>query len=456
MRRGALVEPEDVILLAPRRPAAAQHWISAKTPHTDSTTPLADRGLDHEPKRWFDCRRGGSHWHSGFVEGAASGALQFARWLEEQQQFGISPSISVLTDQNDQVVEAKAIQTAARDLLAVGGLDLLILYFSGHGIVKNGADEQVLLSNVKDYPDEAINIAATALNARHIGVPHVVIISDACRNAVDPFGSLGQVSGRPAVKRGAVVGIKPGKVDIFYATEPSQTAKEYKGEGFFTKVLLEALQSPPTEICETWPSSSVPIIPTWLLEDYLYNQVPTRAQQQTPRFEQTPDIIVQARQPLFLGYASPPLVFASPPRCLAPGRWTTACPLKPEHPTLSKSRSCRFPSCFQQTSGSPAETRRYNRWPAAFSRNPRRTSAPHCLNKPASTKPTGATCSATQHSPRARPKADCASSAARPSASWWPPAKRRPMCKPMTSRASSAWRRLLRRSQSSSRSATTP
>lgn len=260
--------------------------------------------------------------HTGILDslkGAASGALQFARWLEEQQQFGISPSISVLTDQNDQVVEAKAIQTAARDLLAVGGLDLLILYFSGHGIVKNGADEQVLLSNVKDYPDEAINIAATALNARHIGVPHVVIISDACRNSVDPFGSLGQVSGRPAVKRGAVVGIKPGKVDIFYATEPSQTAKEYKGEGFFTKVLLEALQSPPTEICETWPGSSVPIIPTWLLEDYLYNQVPTRAQQQTPRFEQTPDIIVQARQPLFLGYASPPLIFASPSPLPGPG-----------------------------------------------------------------------------------------------------------------------------------------
>lgn len=239
------------------------------------------------------------------LQGAAAGARRMADWLKRQEGFAVVTDIKVLADGDGREVKARDIQDAARELVEAGGLDLLVLYFSGHGMVKSGGDEQVLLSGVKAYPDEAISIAATAANARYLGVPHVVIISDACRNVADPFGPLGQVSGKPAVQRGPVAGVKPGKVDVFYATEPSQTAKEHQGDGFFTRILLEVLDDCPAEVCNKWDGIPAPVITTWGLEDYLYREVPDRAQKEVPPFEQTPDIVVTAHEPLFFGYARP-------------------------------------------------------------------------------------------------------------------------------------------------------
>ena len=251
------------------------------------------------------------------LKGAGAGAKRLAGWLEKQREFGVVPEIKVLTDEAG-VVRARDVQVAAKQLVDAGGLNLLILYFSGHGIVKSGSDEQVLLSEVKTFADEAISVASTALNARYLGIPHVVIISDACRSAVDPYSWLGQVSGKPAVFRGAVIGVKPGKVDVFYATEPSQTAKEHKGDGFFTKVFLDALDNSADKVSEEWAGSELPVITTWGLEDYLYKEVPLRAQKETPRFEQTPDIIVTAREPLFFAYRRKPPV-GLPAPALSPG-----------------------------------------------------------------------------------------------------------------------------------------
>src|SRR5439155_8596049 len=149
-------------------------------------------------------------------------------------------------------VSTRNVQDAVRELIKRGDLDLLLLYFAGHGIVKSGNDEQILLSDVQTYKDEAIAIAPTILNAFYSTVPHVIIISDSCRNAVDPFGALGTVAGKPALDRGAVVGARKSKVDVFCATEPSQTAKEFDGEGFFTEALLDALNNPPGEACDVW------------------------------------------------------------------------------------------------------------------------------------------------------------------------------------------------------------
>lgn len=102
-------------------------------------------------------------------------------------------------------------------------------------------------------------------------IAYVLIISDACRNAVQTFGALGTVAGKPALDLGAVAGVTPSKVDQFYATQRSQTAKEFNGEGFFTEVLLEALNTSPMEAVEVWPTDdpNVPVITAAKLEDYL-------------------------------------------------------------------------------------------------------------------------------------------------------------------------------------------
>ncbi len=250
------------------------------------------------------------------LAGAASGASKMAAWLRSQSVFGVAADIAELTDAGGAKVSARQVQDAVRALVKRGDLDLLILYFAGHGIVKAGGDEQVLLSDIDAYKDEAIAIAPTLANAYYSGVPHVVVISDACRNAVAPETSLGQVAGKPALDRGPVVGARKSKVDVFYATEPSQTAKEFDGKGFFTEVLLDVLANPPASVLTVWPGldPGVAVVPAWKLEDCLGVEVPLRASMQTPSFDQAPDFNVTSHEPKFFGYAvsAPPTTRSGP------------------------------------------------------------------------------------------------------------------------------------------------
>lgn len=240
------------------------------------------------------------------LRGSAVGAQAFAIWLEGQKAHGVEVFGSVLTDVDAKSVSARDIQDAASALVDAGGLDLMVLFFSGHGIVKSGNDEQILLSDVHKYSDEAISIAQTLANARFVGIPHVVVISDACRNAIDPYSKLGQVAGKPVFNRLTVAGGEKGKVDVFYATEASQTAKEHNGEGFFTKILLETLTNPPARVRDNWPGIPLSVIPAWKLEEYLAEELPRRAYRSKPRFDQTPDFIITSREPHFLGLAPLP------------------------------------------------------------------------------------------------------------------------------------------------------
>lgn len=240
------------------------------------------------------------------LKGAAAGAKAIADWLVKQQTtFGINPIIHLFTDEDGEVIKYEDIKITTQQLVDDGGLDLLILYFSSHGVVKNGDDEQILLSRAQSLPSEAVNIPATIRHARYSNIPHVIIISDACRDAVDPFGPLGTVNGSPVFVRRSVV-VKQSQVDCFFATVPSQTAKELRGDGFFTKILLEALNNSPDKICDKHPNTDKPVIKAWDLGTYLQEQVPILAFKETPSFEQIPEISTESRDPCFFGYANKP------------------------------------------------------------------------------------------------------------------------------------------------------
>lgn len=255
------------------------------------------------------------------LRGAAAGARLLAEWFEAQRQFGVHVTIEVLVDEQADGSSRPVRVSDVQDVvgrLTDSGFDMLTIYLAGHGIVKSGTDEQVLLSNAGRHPQEAVNVVATAQAARFCGLPHVVIISDACRNAIDPFSPLGMVAGAPVISRKGIVGIKPTQVDVFYATEPSQTAKEYYGEGFFTKILCRILTAPPGEICEARQEYAPNrVIDGYMLGEYLRDAVPREAVSLVPAFNQTPDAIVLSRPPAFLGYA-PPLVVPAPPAPPAP------------------------------------------------------------------------------------------------------------------------------------------
>lgn len=82
------------------------------------------------------------------LRGAASGAARVAAWLREQEKFGVASTICLLTDADGARVDIRKVQDATQAVIAAGGFDLFILYFAGHGIVKSGGDEQLLLSEV--------------------------------------------------------------------------------------------------------------------------------------------------------------------------------------------------------------------------------------------------------------------------------------------------------------------
>ena len=240
------------------------------------------------------------------LSGAASGAQKMVDWLEGQRPYKVEPVTALLTDAEGRKVSARDVQDAMRTLLDRGDLNVLILYLAGHGIVKSADDEHVLLSDVDRYKDEAIALAPTVLNARYARVPYILIISDACRNAVGTFAPLGTVAGKPALDLKVIPGSTRAKVDQFYATELSQTAKEYNGKGFFTEVLLEALSQAPKSVVQVWQDPGDPpvlVVTADRLEEYLRTEVPLRAASQPESFEQTPDFIVTSHKPMFVAYA---------------------------------------------------------------------------------------------------------------------------------------------------------
>ncbi len=126
------------------------------------------------------------------LKGAASGALRIAEWLETQRPLGVEPISEVLTDTGPDKVDFKVVRDAAKRLMDNHALDLLIVYLAGHGFVRGGGSEFVLLSDFPAY-QQAIDVLATAKNAKRSGVPHVVVISDACRSSADAFGAVGEI-----------------------------------------------------------------------------------------------------------------------------------------------------------------------------------------------------------------------------------------------------------------------
>jgi hypothetical protein len=262
------------------------------------------------------------------LNGAASGAQDFARWLGEQGEDGpngVKVTSTVLTDAKGEVT-SRQVRDEADRFIKKKAYDLLILYFAGHGIIKSGGDEQVLLSGIARYNDEAIDIATTAKNARTCGISHVMIISDACRSPTTYGGDLDQVSGQPAFPRGAVTGVTRSEVDVFYATEPSRQAKEYKGVGFFTEYLLSVLRDSPPEIHADWPkvSPARPVVPAKLLATYVTERMAAIGRSRDADLDQTPELMPGSYEPKFVAFARRSLARPSPASAPAPEASTIA------------------------------------------------------------------------------------------------------------------------------------
>jgi len=238
------------------------------------------------------------------LQGAASGAQEFADWAKSQ---GIE--VALLTDDNESSVSLSDIKGAIRSFVQKKTYSQLIVFFSGHGILRGQEYELWLLSGAPDDTNEAVNVFGSIWLARNTGIPHIVVISDACRSRPNST-RLSQVQGGEIFPNESPKSPRPA-VDVFYATLPGDPALEATAtdavknyRGIFTECLLKGLKGEVPEVIvdigDKKSNETRLVVPSWELQPYLVDEVPKVASSISIKLQQDPDIRVESHLPKFL------------------------------------------------------------------------------------------------------------------------------------------------------------
>ena len=174
------------------------------------------------------------------LRAAASGAAKLRDWAVDPALGAMDPTNVHLINDADAIVTPDRIIDAVEAVIG-NGVDQLILYFAGHGLLINML-ETWMLSEAPRRGDAAISVARSVVAARRGRTPHVVIISDACRTPAREIDtqSITAVSAFPNEPAGG----PQKRVDVFYASAPGQAALELNtldAQGIFTEILHDAL-----------------------------------------------------------------------------------------------------------------------------------------------------------------------------------------------------------------------
>lgn len=179
---------------------------------------------------------------------------------------------NVLTTHGESVVRASDVLDSAEHLTELPAVDRLVIYFCGHGIVV-GSDEFWLLSKAPMWGSEAINVAGTAKAGQSLQIPHVVLISDACRLLTTQIQGAA-VGGTVILPTLARLGARS-KVDKLYACALGTAAYEVPaadGTGYaavYTDVLTSALRGNPSHVVDRSQTEDGSVVRTRTLEEHL-------------------------------------------------------------------------------------------------------------------------------------------------------------------------------------------
>lgn len=236
---------------------------------------------------------------------AAQGAEDMAEWARKQ---GID--VECLTDAKSPRTLAE-IQQAVRVFVDKGIYGQLIVYFSGHGLLRAPGAEVWLLSGAPDTPSEAVNVIGSTWNARNCGIAHVVFISDACRT-LPPDLRFSQVVGSEIFPSLNPRTPRP-EVDSFYATLPGDPALEAKADdivpssrGVFTDCLLKALRGDVDKVIEAHGGEQDRwVVRSRALKTWLLKAVPEEAARIDIKLVQNPDVQVESDAPAYLSTVMP-------------------------------------------------------------------------------------------------------------------------------------------------------
>jgi hypothetical protein len=233
---------------------------------------------------------------------ATAGAKRMHEWALEQGMADKTYA-KLLTDAEGKKVRPDDITDAVHEICNGPGVDQLVVYFAGHGINLQRGDRW-LLSEAPVKPYAAVNVMGSVELARTCGIPHVVIISDACR--VAPEGIQYQNIEGIEIFPNTTGGEKTRPVDQFVACYLGRTAAEVKDPGsesanysaLYTDALLDALLGTRSDILEPGEAGdAAKYIKPWTLKDYLEVEVPRRvkALKLEKKVNQNPDAIITSR-----------------------------------------------------------------------------------------------------------------------------------------------------------------
>jgi hypothetical protein len=174
---------------------------------------------------------------------AAANAGRLHRWAVGQGMVDGESAI-LITDETGPVTPDR-IADAVEQVITDVAPEQLIIYYAGHGVLARSA-EQWLLTKAPMRSTAAVDVTQSVTDAKLGTVPHVVVISDACRTAPEGIQAQNVMGGSifPNVLSGQQC-----KVDVYYACAVGKPSAEIQSEaesvgsyrGIFTEVLLDAL-----------------------------------------------------------------------------------------------------------------------------------------------------------------------------------------------------------------------
>lgn len=145
-------------------------------------------------------------------------------WIREQRV--PDERVTQLDDSGGSPVEVGQVFDAIKAFSDSRVVDQLVVYFCGHGVVNDGS-ELWLLSGAPDDPSAAVNVAKSVRLAERGAIPHIVLLSDACRSQAASL-QFGEVTGSSIFPNPHTVGSR--KVDVFYATRVGENAHQVAEE----------------------------------------------------------------------------------------------------------------------------------------------------------------------------------------------------------------------------------
>lgn len=235
---------------------------------------------------------------------AASGAAAMAEWAHAQ-----GCTVALHTDLEGPVHRRDVLATI-KALVDERIYDQLIVYFAGHGLLSAPGVEVWLLSDATADSTEAISAFLTAEHARGAGIPHVVLVSDACRSYAAALPLVGVTGGSVFPTPGGDFG--DCDIDLYFATRPGNPAYEVReagqsGHGIFTRCLLDVIAAPPRDIIEYLEpaappgaqSTAVPVVTSRALRDPVARAVADAASLLDPLLDQRPQIRAEADLPQY-------------------------------------------------------------------------------------------------------------------------------------------------------------